>query len=70
MFEDGRNIVIKDNRIEITDPSVLRLPDAKAIHTARIENLTLEGNEVEVGRDRRARRTTEGTLKDMKNGCL
>lgn len=45
-FEDGRNIVIKDNRIEITDPSVMRLPDAKAIHTARIENLTLEGNVV------------------------
>ena len=45
-FEDGRNILIKDNVIEITDPSVLRLPDAKAIHTARIENLTLEGNVV------------------------
>ncbi len=45
-FEDGRNIVIKDNLIEITDPSVLRLPGAKAIHTARITNLILEGNRV------------------------
>ncbi len=45
-FEDGRNIVIRDNRIEITDPSVMRLADAKPIHTARIENLILEGNEV------------------------
>ena len=45
-FEDGRNIVIKDNQIEITDPSVLRLPGAKAIHTARVENLVIEGNRV------------------------
>ena len=50
-FEDGRNIVIKDNQIEITDPSVMRLPDAKPIHTARIENPTLEGNKTSYPKD-------------------
>jgi hypothetical protein len=42
-FEDGRNIVIKDNQIEISDR---RLRGAKAVHTARIKNLALEGNSV------------------------